>query len=155
MGISRLGTGCEFLSLSVVQFNCMSAQWEHLLLTNTPSLVVSVLVVWSVISCFGHCTARRRQSTMMIIRGLEDLIYKGSFNEVESLARCVRKTITGAALQNCGGLDDRLCSLQPIFPFPPSFPPFSFYFTPSHTWHTKFFNIWERICAQSFSLLSL
>lgn len=43
-------------------------------------LVVSVLVVWSAISLFGHCTGRRRQSTMVIIRGPEDLICKASLN---------------------------------------------------------------------------
>lgn len=91
MSFSHLGTGHEFLSLSVAQFKCMSVQWVQLLLTDTPCLAVSVLVVWRAISRFRHCTVRRRQSTIMIIRGLEDLIYKESLNEVESLTKCVRK----------------------------------------------------------------
>lgn len=154
MSFSHLGTGPEFLSLSVVQFKCTSAQWVQLLLTDTPCLVVSVLVVWSAIPCFGHCTARRRQSTMMIIRGLEDLIYKESLNEVESLAKCVRK------------VKNNWCCLSEAwwsrwsFVFSSAYIPIPsiivFYcFTPTHLQHTQFFNISGRISAQSFSLLSL
>jgi len=88
--VSHLGTGHEFLSLSVVQFKCTSAQSVQSLLADTPCLVVSVLVVWSAIACFGHCAARS-QSIMMIIRGPEDVIYKENLKEVESLAKCLWK----------------------------------------------------------------
>lgn len=64
---------------------CAVAVDRHSLLAGT------VLVVWSTISHFGHWTARRGQSTVTIVRDPEGLIYKECLNQVESLAKCVRK----------------------------------------------------------------
>lgn len=64
---------------------CAVAVDRHSLLAGT------VLVVWSVISHFGHWATRRGQSTMTIIRDPEGLMYRECLNQVESLAKCVRK----------------------------------------------------------------
>lgn len=56
-----------------------------------PLLAGNMLVVWSVISHFGHWTARREQRTATIIRDPEGLVYMECLNQGESLGKCVRK----------------------------------------------------------------
>lgn len=93
---------------------------------------------------------------MTIIRGLEDLIYKESLDEVETLGKCVRKDKNSW----CCLAEAMVDSMIPCVHFGLS----------SHSLHrfphspitsspripnTQFLNISGRICSQGFSLLSL
>lgn len=76
--------------MSVAQLKCMSVQCVQLLLTDTP-------VSWGCVGSlecdipFWALCSKKSQSTVTIIRDPEGLIYKECLNQVESLAKCVRK----------------------------------------------------------------